>query len=128
MATPIIHIAGGSLVYLLLGDLSIDRIYIILGVILLSTLPDFDFLIPGPHRGFSHSLLFSGLVALVVGSVTPISYLTSFGILVSHLFLDSMSDGWYSVSWLWPIQYHHSPVSYTLTDVTSFIKDSIRIF
>jgi len=112
--------------YLLTGNLSINRLYIIIGVVLLSTLPDFDFIIPGPHRAFSHSLVFCMLVTAAVGYLTPFTYLSVFSILLSHLLLDSFADGFNTVSWLWPYRVFHSAVSYN--NIVTIIKEGFKVF
>jgi membrane-bound metal-dependent hydrolase YbcI (DUF457 family) len=125
MPTPIIHSAAGSLVYLLAGDLNIDRIYILIGIVLLSILPDFDFLLPFGHRSFSHSLLFCLVASIIIGRFTPFSYLTCFSIILSHLVLDSLEDGFHTVSWLWPFQIHTSHYN---PDLITIIKRFFSVF
>ena len=128
MPTPIIHTTGGALVYLLTGNLDINRWYIVTGVTVLSSLPDLDFLIPGPHRGFSHSLAFCILCSAVVGYLTKFSYLSVFSILVSHLLLDSLADGFYTVSWLWPFYSYSAETSYGWNNIIGMIKHALRVF
>jgi membrane-bound metal-dependent hydrolase YbcI (DUF457 family) len=125
--SPAIHIMGGALVYLLSGNLSLDRLYIIGGVVLLSVLPDFDLFFPGPHHGFTHSLIFCILTGAIIGYLSKFSYLSVFSILFSHVLLDSLGNGFGQVSWLWPFFVHHSPVTYGLNDIGEFIKNTFRI-
>jgi membrane-bound metal-dependent hydrolase YbcI (DUF457 family) len=125
--SPAIHIMGGALVYLLTGNLSLDRLYIIGGVVLLSVLPDFDLFFPGPHRGFTHSLIFCILIGAIIGCLSKFSYLSVFSILFSHVLLDSLGNGFGQVSWLWPFFVHHSPVTYGLNDIGELIKETFRI-
>jgi membrane-bound metal-dependent hydrolase YbcI (DUF457 family) len=126
MPAPIVHIAGGALTYLLSGNLNINRWYIVAGVTLLSVLPDIDVLIPGMHRGFGHSLLFAVAVTAVVGGITKFSYLPTFLILLSHLLLDSLRDGFNTVSWLFPFYIYHSEAPFN--DIHSLIKEIFRMF
>lgn len=128
MPTPAIHTMGGALAYLLAGDLSLNRVYMVAGVVFLSNVHDLDFLIPGPHRGFSHSLLFCLIVALLVGYLTKFSFLGAFMVLSSHLLLDSFANGFGTVSWLWP--YYKAPIAneYGWGNIKDMIKHSLRIF
>ena len=128
MPTPAIHTMGGALAYLATGDLSIGRIYIVVGVLVISSLPDFDFIIPGPHRAFSHSLVFCIIATAIIGYFTKFTYLSVGAMLLSHLLLDSLANGWYSVSWLWPWYVHKSPVSYGWDNIGEFIRHALRIF
>jgi membrane-bound metal-dependent hydrolase YbcI (DUF457 family) len=125
MPSPILHTAVGSLVYLMTGNLSIDRLYIVAGVTALSILPDFDFLTPFGHRSLTHSLIFCIGTGLLIGRFTPFTYLTSISILLSHLVLDSLADSFASVSWLYPFHIHHS--SYN-PDLITLIKRFFSVF
>ena len=128
MPTPIIHTAGGALMYLLSGNLDLNRMYILFWVVVLSNAPDFDMLVPGPHRAFSHSLLFCLIVTALVGRFTPLSYLSVSLILLSHLLLDSLQDGFYTVSWAWPFYEHISVESYGWNDMINIIKRVFTIY
>lgn len=128
MPAPIIHIAGGALAYLLSGDLSINRVYMVVGVAALAISPDLDILVPGPHRGFSHSLIFCSIATAMVGTYTPFTYLSTFSVLASHLLLDSLGSGFRTVSWLWPFYAHASEASYRWNDLESVIKGIFKVF
>lgn len=128
MPTPAIHIMGGSLAYLLVGDLSINRIGIVVGIVLLSCVHDLDFLFPGPHRGITHSLLFCLAMTATVPWFTPFAPHTVFLITMSHLLLDSVGDGFSSVWWTWPFGECKACVPTELTDLKGIIKHAFRIF
>lgn len=111
--------------YLLSGDLSIDRIYMIGYVVALSVLPDIDFLLGIGHRTALHSLLFTAAISVPIGVFTQFGWLTSFLILLSHLLLDGFDDGFNTVSWFWPwsvYEYHVNP------ELLSLIKRIFSVF
>jgi inner membrane protein len=76
MPSPVGHSLSGLVVYLALGDRVKRTPLIILFFILISNLPDFDFLpgllvgVPGLfHRGVSHSICMGMLIGILVGAI-----------------------------------------------------------
>ncbi len=92
---------------------------LVLGGIFLSILPDIDVIAMRlgvlyqsayGHRGFTHSLVFAVLVALITAALFRLIGVTlrqslPFLLLcsLSHSVLDALTNGGYGVAWLWPL-------------------------
>lgn len=157
MPTPVAHIAAGLSSYVLINkDFKTSKRnskILVLIFILLSILPDFDFL-PGIfvhdinryHHGISHSLivafLLSGVTAVCVSTIIPginrlRIYFICLMVAISHPLLDFFSEDYslpYGIPIFWPIidDYYISSTSIFIkiekngSDLKSFVISLIN--
>lgn len=119
MPLPIGHAAIGFATHILCSksDSTSNRWKILIGVVLLSNLPDVDIVIGlifqgngnAFHRGPTHSLIFALVVGLLASNawrlwsqIPRFSFTTCFLIILSHILADAIFTG-SRISFFWPL-------------------------
>lgn len=144
MASAFSHIAIPLAINLAAGRKYISGRLLSLGLFL-SVVPDLDsiafrFGIPYEsqwgHRGFTHSLVFAGLTAILLlplgnffRSRRRILFLMSFLSLASHGVLDAFTNGGLGVAFLWPFSteryfFHWQVIEVSPISITRFFTES----
>jgi inner membrane protein len=118
MASVFAHIAIPTIMYASTNSRTMNlRLFIVAA--LCAILPDIDVLAfkmgipyasPWGHRGFTHSFIFSALMAAAITTLYKIIacrpiiiFLVSFISMASHAILDAMTNGGLGVAFFWPI-------------------------
>lgn len=119
------HIAIGvaATIPLVLNS-EINIIYGAVGV-LASTLPDIDKKIGIPHRGFSHSLIATGLVYLsLCWFIKPLAFALAYNYLI-HIIADSFTRQ--GVPILWPLHRNFGLKLFKVTNKSDMVVFSITL-